>query len=332
MADPRFFTRIGPFPLSEILKRTGAAYQPILPTPAAPEPISGPEPVFTDIAPLEVAGPGDVSFLDNVKYVDAFRATRAGACFVRAKFAADAPPGTLALVTDAPYTAYARAAGMFYPTAFEPFISPRACVHETAEIGAGCRIEAGAWIGAGVVVGEGCFIGANATVSHAVLGRRVIIHPGAHIGQDGFGFAASPTGILKVPQLGRVLIGDEVEIGAGACIDRGAGPDTVIGDFCKIDNLVQIGHNCVLGKGVMIAGQAGLAGSTRVGDYAQIGGQAGTSGHIALGAGAKLAAQAGVMRDIPPGEAWGGFPAKPIREWHRESTAVAKLGAQKRRD
>ncbi|MBV8938526.1 MAG: UDP-3-O-(3-hydroxymyristoyl)glucosamine N-acyltransferase [Alphaproteobacteria bacterium] len=316
MADSRFFTRKGPFSLAQLAQAAHATLE---------RAEGGAETLISDVAPLERAGPEEISFLDNVKYVEAFRGSRAGACFVRPKFAAAAPAGMALLVTPEPYAGYALIARMFYPPGFTPHISPRATIAESAAIGARCRIEAGAWIGEGVVMGDDCFVGANATISHAIIGHRAMIHPGAHIGQDGFGFAPSPSGIIKVPQLGRVMIGNDVEIGAGTCIDRGAGPDTVIGDFCKIDNLVQIGHNCVLGTGVIIAGQAGLSGSTRVDDFAMLGGQVGFAGHTTVGKGAKVAARSGIMHDIPPGETWGGAPAIPIRQFHRQTAAIARL-------
>ncbi len=312
MADPRFFKRAGPFTLAQLAEATGALLQ-------------GTDCTITDIAPLETAAADAVSFFDNIKYLDAFRATSAGACFVKEKFAKQAPAHMQLLISENPYMAYAVTAQLFYPASFSSSISPRAYLAEGVKIGQGCRIEAGAWIGDGVEIGDHCFIGANATISHALIGHRVMIHPGVHIGQDGFGFAPSAKGLLKVPQLGRVLIGDDVEIGAGTCIDRGAGPDTVIMDGAKIDNLVQIGHNCHIGRYAIIVAQVGISGSTRVEDFAQIGGQVGIAGHLTIGKGAKLAAQSGIMRDIPSGESYGGTPAVPIRDFHRQTTALAKL-------
>lgn len=315
MADARFFTRGGPYPLSRIVELTGASLQGN----------AAPAKAFADVAALEAAGAADISFFDNVKYLGAFRASQAGACFVRPKFVDQAPAHMALLVTDDPYTAYARTAQLFYMAGFEPCISPHAHIGDNVSIGAGCRIEAGVWIGDGVSIGEECVIGANSTVSHAILGSRVIIHRGVHIGQDGFGYAPSATGIVKVPQLGRVLIGNDVEIGSGTCIDRGAGPDTIIGDGTKIDNLVQIGHNCFIGRYAIIVAQVGIAGSARVEDGAMIGGQAGIAGHLTIGRGAKVAAQSGVMRDIPAGAAHGGSPSLPVKEWQRQLVALARL-------
>lgn len=279
MADARFFRRSGPFALSQIVELTGAA----LPGGA------NDAHTFDDVAPLPAAGADDISFFDNIKYLDAFRSSHAGACFVRQKFVEQAPKGMLTLAIDDPYAAYARTAQLFYPPGFKPFVSPKAHIFESAEIGRDCRIEAGAWIGENVLIGDNCYIGPNATISHAIIGSRCIIHAGAHIGQDGFGFAPSKTGLIKVPQLGRVMIGNDVEIGAGTCIDRGAGPDTVILDGAKIDNLVQVGHNCHIGRFAVVVGQVGLSGSTRIEDFAMIGGQCGFAGHTTVGKGAKVA-------------------------------------------
>lgn len=315
MVDKRFFSNRGPITLSALAALTGARLN--NDTDSARN--------FTDVAPLDKASVNDISFLDNIKYLGEFEKSTAGACFVRPKFAARAPKNMALLLTEQPYYCYALAARAFYPEAKGAGISPHAHIASTAKIGKNVSIGAGTVIGEGVEIGDDCTIGALCTISHAMIGQRVTLHRGIHIGQDGFGFAPSPKGIVKVPQLGRVIIGNDVEIGSGTCIDRGAGPDTVIGDGCKIDNLVQIGHNVQLGKYVMIAAQCGLAGSTSVGDGAMLGGQVGVSGHVHIGAGAKLAAQAGVMTDIPDGATYGGSPAVPVKDWHRQTIAMTKL-------
>jgi UDP-3-O-[3-hydroxymyristoyl] glucosamine N-acyltransferase len=340
MADPRFFAKAGPFTLAELARRCGAELA------AGVDPAA----MVHDVAALDAADSGHISFLDNKKYIPAFIASRAGACIVHPDMAPKAPRGMALLLTADSYRAYALVARAFYPPAVpEPWISPDAAIDPTAVLGEGVRVEAGAVIGAkaeigprccigpnavigpGVVLGEDCLIGASASLSHSLIGNRVNIYPGARIGQDGFGFAMGPQGHLKVPQLGRVVIEDDVEIGANSTIDRGAGPDTIIGAGCKIDNLVQIGHNVQLGRGCVIVAQVGISGSTRLGDFVAAGGQAGLTGHLEIGAGARIAAQSGVMRDIAPGETVGGAPAVRMSEWLRQSAVLGQLARKKGR-
>ena len=338
MPDPRFFAAAGPFTVSRLAEiseaKVGAG--------------SDPDRMLRDVAPLEAAGPDDVSFLDNRRYVGAFTATRAGACVVQAEMADKAPSGVALLLTEEPYRAYARIAQAFHPAvAPEPWISPAATVDPSARVGPGCRIEPGAVVGAraeigartsiganavigpAVVLGEDCAIGAGATISHSLIGRRVTVFPGARLGQDGFGFAMGPAGHLKVPQLGRVIVEDDVEIGANTTIDRGAGPDTVIGAGTKIDNLVQIGHNVQIGAGCILVAQVGISGSTKLGPFVAIGGQAGLTGHLQIGAGARIAAQSGVMRDIEPGGTVAGTPAVAFKEFFRQCAALGRLARRR---
>ncbi len=338
MADPRFYSVAGPFSVAELARRSGAA-------------LGGAgraELLLRDVASLEAAGPEQVSWLDNRKYLAEFRATAAGAIFVQPALAGQAPPGATLLLTEQPYRGYAIAAQAFYPEPPpEPGIAPGAVVDPSARLGEGTRVEPNAVIGPGVETGRRCLIGANSvigaasvlgddvriganvSVSHALIGARVRLHPGARIGQDGFGFALDPKGYVKVPQLGRVIIGDDVEIGANTTIDRGAVRDTVIGAGTMIDNLVQIGHNVQIGRGCVLVSQVGISGSTRLGDYVMIGGQGGLTGHLVIGSGARIAAQSGVMRDIAPGESVMGYPASPIKEFFRQHATLLRLAKRK---
>jgi len=208
-------------------------------------------------------------------------------------------------------------------------VDPGAVIGPGAEIGSGTVIGANAVIGPQVRIGRNGSIGPNATVIHALLGDRVILHPGVRIGQDGFGFALGPQGHLKVPQVGRVIIQNDVEIGANTSIDRGANRDTVIGEGTKIDNLVQIGHNVVVGRHCIIVSQVGIAGSVTIEDFVALGGQVGVVGHVRIGMGAQIAGSSNVNDDVPPGARWGGTPAKPLKEWFRELTLVANLAKRK---
>jgi len=307
--------------------------------------------MIDDVAPLDQAGPRHISFLDNPKYKDSFTSSKAGACIVAEALAAQAPKGMGLIVSKHPYKSYAIIAQYFYPDAFPAAeIAIGAHIHPTAKIGAGCIIETGvvikaaveigdgtwvesnAVIGEGVVIGKKCRIGAGATVSHAIIGDGSRLYPGVRVGQDGFGFFPDPSGHIKVPQLGRVIIEEHVEVGANSTIDRGAGPDTVIGAGTWIDNLVQIGHNVKIGKGCILIAQSGVAGSTVLEDYAILAAQSGVAGHLRVGKGARIGAKAGVMRDIPPGEEQLGAPAMPVKEFMRQVVALKKLAKSGQKD
>ncbi len=338
MADSRFFAAEGPFDLSGL----AAIAEADLATGA-----DGSRRIV-DVAPLETAGGDTISFLDNRRYIEAFARSAAGACIVRPDVAQRAPQGMTLLLTNDPYRAFARVARAFYPAPrITPGIAESAVIDAQASLGDDCRVDAGAVIGprseigarchiganavigAGVVIGEDCVVGACASLSHCRLGDRVTIYPGARIGQEGFGFAPGPAGHLRIPHTGRVIIEDDVEVGANTTIDRGSGPDTIIGAGSMIDNLVQIAHNVQLGKGCVLAGLVGISGSTRLGDFVVCGGQVGFAGHLKVGDGAQLAARSGLMHDIPPGQVYGGAPAIPIMQWKRQIVTLARLAERK---
>ncbi|MEM7290066.1 MAG: UDP-3-O-(3-hydroxymyristoyl)glucosamine N-acyltransferase [Pseudomonadota bacterium] len=298
-------------------------------------------------APIEAAINGQVSFVDNPKYLKHLTDTGADAVFCSSKYAEKAPSSLPLLLHDQPYQAYAAALGLLYPTASRPLpvtgetgISSHAFVHKTATLEENVTIEAGACVGPraaigagsvllpGAVVGEGVHIGRNSTlgasstVVHALVGDNVIIHNGVQIGQDGFGFAMGPQGHKKVPQIGRVIIQDRVEIGANSTVDRGANRDTVIGEGTKIDNLVQIGHNAVIGRHCVIVGLAGISGSATLGDFVVVAGQAGIVGHTKIGNGAQIGGGSGVHGDVAPGERVMGYPAVKASTWMRDAAKV----------
>jgi UDP-3-O-[3-hydroxymyristoyl] glucosamine N-acyltransferase len=340
MDHPGFFDRAGPFPLSEVALKVGADLPP-----GADGTV-----LIHDIRPLSDAQANHITFLDNRRYLSQLSGTDAAACLIQPAFAARVPASTIAATMKAPYRGFALTLAMFYPQAMrsrtseaaagDPLIHPTsriedgvviepgAVIGREAWIGRGSHIAAGAMIGYRVTIGRGCSIGFGASIVHALLGDRVIIHSGVRIGQDGFGFAMSATGHLKVPQIGRVIIQDDVEIGANSCVDRGALKDTIIGAGSKIDNLVQIGHNVVMGRGCVIVGQTGIAGSAVLEDGVVMGGQSGIAGHITVGRGAQIAGASHAKDNVPAGARVIGTPARPLREWAKERLALAKLSGQ----
>ena len=318
-------------------------------TRATPRPGADLERRIGNIAPIDRAGPSDLTFLDKAKLLGPVALTQAGICLSAERFAGSVPAHVTVLIAREPYRAFVTVARALFPQSLQPpaffgraEVDPEASVHPTARLELGAVVEVGARVGPGaeighstivgpnavigphVRIGRNCSIGPGATVLHALLGDRVIIHPGVHIGQDGFGFVPGKQH-LKVPQIGRVIIQDDVEIGAGSTVDRGASRDTVIGEGTKIDNLVQIGHNVTIGRHCLVAGQAGISGSCTLGDYVMLGGQVGLADHVTLGEGVQIAAQSGVMHDIPAGEQWMGSPALPVRLYMRQVVALRQV-------
>jgi UDP-3-O-[3-hydroxymyristoyl] glucosamine N-acyltransferase len=329
--DPLFFARTGPHTLAIVAA-------------AAAGEVKGDCGPLHGVAPLRTAGPHQVSFIDNRRYAEALAETRAGAVIVHPDLVARVPHGTVALVTPEPYAAWARVAALFHPEPPTcPGIHPSAIVEDgaqvdpTAEIGANAvvgpgavigarsRIGPGAVIAANVRIGPDCRIGPLVSISHAILGARVNILPGARIGQEGFGFATTARGFLTVPQLGRVVLEDDVEIGANSTIDRGSAQDTVIGAGTRLDNLVQIGHNVRTGRCCVIVSQAGISGSTVLEDFVVVAAQAGLTGHLRIGAKARVGAQAGVMGHVAAGADVVGSPAEPVRDFFRGVATLRKL-------
>ncbi len=308
------------------------------------------ETFINNVASLDGATLGDLTFIDNPKYVSALEKTSATACLCAPKYTSKIPKGVIILEVPHPYHAFAKATAFFYPEAVKPkadeqadTISPQAFIHEKAVleedvnvdafayigkgtmIGAGSYIASGVHVGANVRIGRNCVIMPNCVIQHCLIGNEVIIHPGVKAGQDGFGFAMSPQGHIKVPQIGRVIIQDKVEIGANTTIDRGANRDTIIGEGTKIDNQVQIGHNVVIGQNCIIVSQVGISGSSTLQDFVAIGGQTGVNGHVTIGMGAQIAAVSVVHGDVPSGARWGGVPAKPVKEWFKEQQLLKRM-------
>ena len=335
MGNERFFRRSGPYPLAVVASAARGVANEL-------------ELLLEGVAPLQTAGPNEVSFLDNRRYVSALDETLAGAVIIHPDMAARVPATTVAIVTTEPYAGWARVAALFHPTPpVSPGIHPSAIVAEDAlvdpssevgafsvieagvEIGPGCRIGACAVIGSGVVLGRDCRIGSHASLSYSLLGARVYVYPGARIGQEGFGFASVEGGFLSIPQLGRVILGDDVEVGANTTIDRGSSRDTVIGAGSRLDNLVQIGHNVILGRCCVIVAQVGISGSTVLEDFVRVGGQAAMAGHLRIGQGAEIGAQAGVISDMAAGASVLGSPAQPKQDFFRQIATLKRIAKLK---
>lgn len=347
MTDPVFFAPSRRYTAAEIAALTGAQ----LANPDAAET------EITGIAPASVGGAGTLVFVEGTRNQHLLDGLVAAAVLCPAEVSSSVPVGIARLVTPRPQYAFAQIGRLLYPSASRPTpvtgefgISPSAHISPGARIEQGATIEAGAVIGTGVAIGRGtvvgpnaviavscqigrdCFIGAGVTIQNALVGDRVVVHNGARIGQDGFGFVGGPAGPERIPQIGRVIIQNDVEIGANTTVDRGAMSDTIIGEGTKIDNLVQVAHNVVIGRGCIIAGHCGLSGSVRLGDYVMLGGRVGIADHVSIGDRAQVAASSGLMNDVPAGERWAGLPARPIREFFREVAAIRSLLKPKSKD
>ncbi|MGI3127317.1 UDP-3-O-(3-hydroxymyristoyl)glucosamine N-acyltransferase [Nitratireductor sp. PBL-C9] len=347
MKDPEFFAPARRITAGEIASLTGANL-----THAEHAGI-----VIESVAAASEGGAGTLVFVEGKRNADLAKGTTASAVLCRDEIAGHVPEGVAVLVVDKPQAAFAQITRLLFPQAMRPgsmtgetgvsarasvasdailedevTIEPGAVIGSGVHIGSGTIIAPNAVIGAGTRIGRESYIGPGATIQCAMVGDRVIIHAGVRIGQDGFGYLPGPTGLEKLPQIGRVVIQDDVEIGANTTVDRGALVDTIIGQGSKIDNLVQIAHNVRLGRGCIVAGHCGLSGSVTLGDFVMLGGRVGIADHITIGSGAQLAASSGVMNDVPPGERWAGSPAQPMREAFRELAALRGLvGGRKKK-
>jgi UDP-3-O-[3-hydroxymyristoyl] glucosamine N-acyltransferase len=345
MADPRFYDNTGPFSLAEICAATKVAL---------PDGADGNSRIY-DVASLSGAAPEHLCFFaGGIANQPELSASKAGHCFVPQKSTRpfSLPSNMTGLPCGSVTHAFAGAARLFYPnsslvawsqqTSLDPsaeiganvVLGPGVVVGPGVEIGDRTRIGPNTVIGRGVAIGKDCEIASNVTIAHAYIGDGVLILPGAQIGQPGFGFASGASGHIKIPQLGRVIVQDRVEIGACTTIDRGALGDTVIGEGTKIDNLVQIGHNTHVGRHCIIVSQVGISGSCELGDFVVLGGQVGLGDHGKIGSGARLAARSAMAPgvDLPGGQDYGGVPAKPVREWMREIYTLQKLAKAPKRD
>jgi UDP-3-O-[3-hydroxymyristoyl] glucosamine N-acyltransferase len=307
------------------------------------------------LSAFDAARDGSLVFADSKEY--AAKMTELPLCTLICPdyLAAFAPDHVAVIVAKKPQQLFAKAGRRLFPETIRPTsfsgltgvaaratiarsarlesnvtVEPGAIVGEFVEIGGGSVIGPGAIIGAGCKIGRDCVIGPNATVLNSYFGNRVLVHAGARIGQDGFGFVPGERGLEKMPHVGRVILQDDVEIGANTTIDRGSLSDTIVGEGSKIDNLVQIAHNCRIGRNCVITGHCGLSGSVTLGDRVMLGGRVGIADHVTIGDGAQVAAASGVMNNIPAGERWAGAPAQQMKDFFREVAIIRNLVREKR--
>lgn len=308
------------------------------------------------LASIENAKDGDLVFISGKSLPAEKRPKHASAVVCLKGYEGEFPAGMAVLASNRPKDAFALIGRALFPSSIKPatmalvaagtgssLIHPESTLEDGVHVSYGSIVEKraiigrGTWIGPGAIIGEGCCIGRNCSIGagvvilNALVGDNVMLHSGAKIGQDGFGFVPGKLGLEKVPHVGRVIIQDDVEIGANSCVDRGMLDDTVIGQGTKIDNLVQIGHNVRIGRNCVIAALSGLSGSVTIGDNVMLGGSVGIADHVSIGDGAQLAARSGLMHDIPAGEKWGGTPAQPIKDWMRQVLRLRSMAREKKR-
>jgi len=332
MPDSRFFESLSPLTVAELADKIGG------------EVLRGGEVIISAVAPLSDADGGAIAFMGDRKFAEALKATKAGCVILPTSAVEFAPEGTAVILSHEAQASWARASLLLHRPLRLNGVATReeACEDDSVilepgvVLGKGVRIGRGSWIGANTVIGPGvqigrdCEISPNVTIGFALIGDRVKLFAGTRIGEPGFGAAGSKSGPVDVPQLGRVILQDGVTIGANACVDRGAYGDTVVGENTKVDNLVLIAHNCQIGRNNFLAGHTGLAGSVTTGDNCMFGGRAGVADHITIGQGARVAAGAGVLANVPAGEIWSGYPAKPLRQSLRETVWLSKQVSKKK--
>ena len=333
MADTQFYINNGPFTLQRI--------EEICEAQLADK--SKAQTEVKEVASMLKAGADEICFFYDKKAKEKAAEIRATACVTTAELEAFVPAGVIKLIAANPKVAFLKLMQAMYaektprgniastakihPSAIiceDTFVGEYAVIGEKVRIGSHCQIEAGVVIADGCQIGDNCRIGANASIAYTIMGNDCYVYTGARIGQDGFGFQVINGKHQRIPQVGRVIIGNDVEIGANACVDRGALDDTVIGDGCRIDNLVQVAHNDKLGKGCVVVAQTGIAGSCTFGDYVVCGGQTGFADHLTIGSGAQIGAQSGLIKDVEPGAIMMGYPAIPIKRFYASSCNFAE--------
>ena len=296
-----------------------------------------PQEVIEDIASMETAGEKNICFFYDRKAKEKATKIKAKACITNNDLKSWIPTDVMVLIVADPKLAFLKLNQAMYSeykteSKIDPkaiisdkasvgencFIGPNVVIEDDAIVGDNCYIEANSYIGKGCKIGNNCRIGVGAYITYTIMGNDCYVYAGAKLGADGFGFNTIGGKHVRIPQVGRVIVGNDVEIGANSCIDRGALDDTIIGDGCRIDNLVQIAHNDKMGRGCIIVAQTGIAGSCTFGDYVVCGGQTGFADHLIVGSGAQIGAQSGIMRDIEAGTVVMGTPAVPFKDFMRQ--------------
>lgn len=322
MIDSNFYKKAGSFTLSQLANKFSCNFA------------GNKDFEISDISTLENAQENEISFLSNKKYLNLVETTQAGALIIEKKYAVKKNKNYL--FANDPYFLLAELASFMYPESIYPDfyfdkndslkqfdssvnVSDTSFIHNTAKIGKGCNVGHNSVIGKGVVVGDNCIIGDNVSIYFSIISDNVKLYQGVKLGGEGFGFAIKENSFKKIPQLGRVLIKKNVEIGCNSTVDRGSIGDTVIEENSMIDNMVHLGHNVKIGKNCIIAAMTGISGSTSIGDNVMIGGQVGISGHVKIGNNVKIAAKSGVMKNIDDNSSVGGYPAENLISWHRRT-------------